>query len=215
MINKIKFRFINSEKGVTLAEVIVIVVIVALFSVIVVANFPEIQEQRALSSASYALAQDLRRAEDLGLSGVKIKDSGGNPIAVKGYGLYIDVTLATKYLVYADIFDGNALHNYMYNGNFDTNFCSESTNPTTDCIVQIVDMGEINQSLFVNAINNKDDNPISGNNVSINFMPPGPIIKITNDAIPPVSYPTIKIILSNGSLTRTVLINNHGLINVQ
>jgi type II secretory pathway pseudopilin PulG len=94
---------INSA-GITLVEIIVVIFIIALFSAIVIADFPTIQKHFALSRASYQLAQDLRKIQDLGLSGVQTKDMIGNTISVQGYGIYINTSQSREqYVMYADV----------------------------------------------------------------------------------------------------------------
>ena len=73
------------EKGVTLVEIILVIFMITMFSGILVYNFPRVLKQFALSGASYKLAQDLRKVEDLGLSGVETIEGA------KGYGLYINI----------------------------------------------------------------------------------------------------------------------------
>ena len=72
----------SKERGITLIEVIVVMVIVTMFSMILIADFPKILRQFAISRASYKLSQDIRRTEDLGLSGVQI---GDGLMQAKGY----------------------------------------------------------------------------------------------------------------------------------
>jgi len=79
-----------SEKGITLVEILVVIFIIAALLTILVSDFPKIQRQFALSRATYKFAQDLRKAQDMALSGEEIKKPDGTIISVKGYGIYID-----------------------------------------------------------------------------------------------------------------------------
>ena len=65
------------ERGITLVEVVVVIFIVALFTIILISDFPKMLRQLALSRVSYNFAQDLRKAQDLGLSGIALKDKNG------------------------------------------------------------------------------------------------------------------------------------------
>lgn len=214
------FKFISNlkepEKGITLVEVVVVVIIIALFSLIVIGDFPSMQAQFALSTATHTLAQDLRRAEDLGLSGVKITDIDGNPINVKGYGVYASYTTSvpynTQYIIYADLDN-----DHRYDGTFSTTLCGEQANPNTDCPVQIIDISQFNPSLYISSITDSYDNVILGTGISVNFVPPDPTVDILDNYSPTLSYSYdgVKIILSNGIGNRTIFVNNYGLIDAQ
>jgi len=195
----------NLNKGITLIELVVVIFIIALFSLIVISDFPKIQKQYALSSVTYKLAQDLRRTQDLSLSGVSINDANGNAIKIKGYGIYIPSVPTTQYIIYADVNNSQTYDSDQYL------YCASpqyaETNKTADCIIDIIDVAKQNSSLHISEIDN-----INSNYTSINFSPPGPtttIDKIILDKSP------ITISLSNGLTTRTVQVNTSGLINVQ
>jgi len=197
----------NSEKGITLVEIIITILIIALFTMITIANFPAIQKQYALSSATYKLAQDLRKTQDLGLSGVTLYDSAKKSIAVKGYGLYVNPT-KSEYIIYADV---ATTSNTSGSQNFDnTNFikCDEYdvSSDTGDCIIDTINIIQQNQNLTINGITN-----ISSPDVSINFTPPGPVTTISNLNS---GSNSVDIILSNGVSSRKISVNTSGLINV-
>ena len=210
----------NLESGVTLIEIIVVLFIIALFTVILITDFPKILRQYALSRVTYKLGQDLRRTEDLGLSGIKLLDKNGTPILVKGYGIYFNNNISqTKYLIYADVAGaadtttGIGLSNQKYDGDFDTTDYCEAVDQTaslrtTDCIIDIIDLTKENQSLSVALSDGFDDNY-----TSINFSPPAPVTTIDNLT---AGYSTIEIDLQNtDGATRAVFVNTSGLIDVQ
>lgn len=70
MVSNFKFKISNSQRGITLIEIIVVVFIISLFSSIAFLNLPKIQGSFALNSAAYELAQNIRTAENNALSGV-------------------------------------------------------------------------------------------------------------------------------------------------
>jgi len=209
MVHKFFPNIKKSEKGVTLIEIIVVILVITLFSLILIADFPKIQKQMALSRVTYKLAQDLRKVQDLSLSGVKLKDSIGNPIAVKGYGIYIDVGNPTKYIIYADI-DNTHACNYLNQPCSDSlQLCDAPTaDPKLDCALEEpVDISKENINLKISSIvgiNNK-------NFTSINFRPPDPITDIQNFIS---GRPEIVISLYNGLTYRKISVNKSGLINV-
>jgi hypothetical protein len=200
----------NYNKGITIIEIIVVIFIVTLFSVILISNFPKILRQFALSRVTYKLSQDLRKTQDLGLSGVVTNDgeTTARPIiTLKGYGVYINATQpATQYIIYADL-DNSKTYNPA-----SAIKCSDEpvNNPTSDCIIETIDVSIENPSLYIKSLSN-----VTGNITSINFTPPDPIININN-----IVYGNSKIgitigLTSDPSASRTVWINTSGLIEVQ
>lgn len=196
----------NCQKGFTLVEIIVVISIIALFSAILVSDFPKIQRQFALSSATYKLAQDLRRVQDLGLSGVQVADRQGDLIAVKGYGIYINLAQsAKKYILYADV-NGDQ----KYSGDTSFSLCSQLNNPASDCTIEVVDISKENSNLYIKQINN-----ITGNFTSINFSPPNPTITLNNLASGQSQVGIVLSLKSDVLSTRAVWVNTSGLINVK
>jgi len=203
LIKNFKFQISNS-RGITLVELIVVIFLIALFSSILISDFPRILKQFALSRATYKLGQDLRRVEDLGLSGVTINDINGNPIAAKGYGVFVDISDPTKYIIYADV---NNSKTYDANQQCDLS----GRNTTIDCAIETIDITQQNIYLKITDINNGET--ISYNSASINFSPPNPATTLTTDS---GDNPfVIGIVLENGLTSRIVLVNTSGLINVQ
>jgi len=218
-----KFQISNLEEGITLIEIIVVIFIIALFSSIIIANFPEILRQYALSKVTYKLAQDLRKTEDLGLSGVTSADANKQSIAVKGYGIYINLSQpSTQYIIYADVADANGNSDQEYSGNTPYTICS-AVNQEADRVRELdcameppIDVSNDNSSLYIKDIKNSNGSNIAGSSISINFMPPNPNIKIIDNQ--GTTYTQIGIVLglsSGSSSTRTVWVNTSGLINVQ
>jgi Tfp pilus assembly protein FimT len=198
-------KYRERENGITLVEIVVVLFIVTLFSLIVINDFPKIQRQFALSRTSYKLAQDLRKTQDLGLSGVRINDVLGDPIAVKGYGIFIDLgQSATQYIIYADV-NGNQKYEGV------NNYCSQEVDGAADCIVEMIDISKENPNVYIKTLDN-----ISGSTTSINFSPPNPIISIDNFI--PDSESKVGIVFglsTDSSATRTIWVNTSGLISVQ
>lgn len=149
----------NLEKGITLVEIIVVILIVSALSGILVADFPKIQRQFALSRATYRFAQDLRRAQDMALSGAEVKKQDGTILGAKGYGIYINLSDSAKiYILYADI-------------NGDKKYTSE----TDDYIIQTTDLNNDARGVVIKEIENTNNKQ----KISINFNPPNPTISIS------------------------------------
>ena len=203
---------LSAQAGITLIEIIVSVFIITIFSMMIIADFPRILRQLALSRATYKLEQDFRRTQDLGLSGIQINNGQAEPITtIKGYGIYVDASSnnnhATQYLIYADI-DNSRTYNPIFNDE-----CGKELEsiPTSDCIIETVDVSKENSSLYIRGFEY-----ISGSHVSINFVPPNPTTNI-NDGTDN-KYSEVGIVLgldADNLATRTVMINTSGLINVK
>ncbi len=218
--------FKNLKKGITLIEVSIAIFFIVLFSLIIIADFPKILRQSALSRVTYKLAQDLRRAQDLGLSGVIIKDANGEKITVEGYGIYVNTPPVNQYVIYADVPDGGGSFDQKYSGGLSYPRCDQVnqgvpiTSPLiTDCVIEVVDVKDENPSLSIDKlVDNSNSNSI-GYGASINFKPPNPTINIEdNQAEQSNTYsgPGVKIVLRNtDGFTRAVSINSSGLIEVQ
>jgi len=186
----------NLEKGITLIEIIVVIFIISMFSTVLISDFPRIQRQFALSRATYKLAQDIRKTQDLGLSGVKITDAEGNLIDAKGYGIFINLAVlpSEQYVIYADK-DGDNRYTSDFN----------------DYIVETVIVNAVDSDLEIKEIININDSF-----VSINFSPPDPITKI--DTLQNNDQHRVGIVLglkSDDSVQKTVWVNTSGLIRVQ
>ena len=188
---KIKTLIKNSLKGITLIEVLVVVLIVGLLSSILVADFPKIRRQFALTRVAYKMSQDLRRTQDMGLSGQRVEG-----LDVKGYGVYVnldDLNLGNKkYIIYADIND-------------DQQYVQK-----TDFIIEEISFGQTELGVIIDRIANTDNRWID-----INFKPPNPTITITS-LLPNTNQAQIIFGLeSDPSNERIISVNTSGLIEVK
>ena len=160
----------SSSRGITLIEILVVVFIIALFSSILVTDFPKIKRQFALTRAVYKMSQDLRRTQDMGFSGQQIEG-----LDVKGYGVYINLNDANlrnkKYIIYAD--RGNTPDQKYSEESFVD--CRQQTNPQADCVIEEIDLSQTEPEVIINTIENTAD----GRWVDINFAPPNPATTIT------------------------------------
>jgi type II secretory pathway pseudopilin PulG len=194
------------EKGITLIEIIIVVFMIVIFSMILISNFPGIQGQLALARASYKLAQDLRRAQDLSLSGAEVISSDGQHIKSAGYGIYINLYQDNKkYELYGDTcFSSSNPTDHKYTPPGYT--CSDG-----DQAVDQIDMALESPGIHIKEI----DNVADSSSTSINFSAPEP--KVDMDGLLP-NYQEVDIILSldsDESATKTVSIYTSGLIQVK
>jgi len=227
--HKCNFRlFSESGAGITLIEIIVVIFLIAVFSVIIISDYPKIQRYFAVSRTAYKLAQDLRKTEDLGLSGVPLNDKNGASIMIKGYGTYVNVSSqpAEQYIIYADVagapINGVRTSDQKYSGDLSYPLCSQvdqsqlpGNQLTWDCVMELIDISDVknggNPDLYIKSISNIGSNT----NTSINFSPPNPNINIDNLSPGQSSIGIVLGLSSDPSSARTVWVNTSGLINVQ
>jgi len=163
----------NLNKGITLIEILVVIFIIAALLTILVADFPKIQKQLALSRATNRFAQDLRRAQDMALSGAEIKKPDSTTLNAKGYGIYINLNnSANEYIIYADL-NNDQKYNADTLGNIDCDNYSPGSN-TGDCVIETIDLNNDAKGVVINAISNTNNSQY----ISINFNPPNPTISI-------------------------------------
>lgn len=185
----------NFRRGVTLIEVIAVIAIIAVLLLIIVANFPAIKRQFALSRAAHKFAQDVRRAEDLALSG---SGAIGN---AQGYGIYVDLSDKKRYLIYADI-----------KGESKPAGCFDKPQAYDGCdeIVEEIDLAKDSPGVSIKEIN------YTSSPMSINFTPPNPTVNITG--FDPRNENRVWIVFNldtDKNNIRTVYVFISGLIQVQ
>ena len=191
----------NSVRGITLIEILVVIFIIAVFSSILVVNFPKIARQFALTRAVYKMSQDLRRAQDMALSGQQVQG-----INVKGYGVYINLDSPSlgnkKYVIYADM---NNDQQYDLSGVI----CGQQL-PNQDCIIETIDFSQTEFGVVIDRIENTNNRWID-----INFKPPNPTTTITS-LLSGLNRAQIIFALESDLLkTRIVSVNTAGLIEIK
>jgi len=140
--------FSESGKGFAIIELIVVIAIVGALTAVAISNFPKIKLQLSLSRAAHAFSQDLRKAQQMALSGLIYKDSSGTEQEVDGYGVYVDLDGQgdKKYIIYADKSPGNK----EYDG--------------SDYLVEFIDLSVREPGIKIKEIHN-----VSSDKASINF----------------------------------------------
>ncbi len=192
----------NFNRGITLIEVIVAIFIVVLFSMMLVSDFPKIRRQFALSRATYKLAQDLRRTQDMSFSGLQLKNKDGDDIVANGYGLYFDPAGSDKaYMIYANV---NEVEAFDAGSAVD---CGDQTGEQEgeDCIIETINADTDSRGVF---IKNTDS-------LSINFTPPNPKTTITESSSEVSSADITLGLEADESSERKVSVNTSGLIEVK
>lgn len=198
------------ECGTTLIEIIVVVFITVIFSSILISNFPEILRQFALSRVTYKLAQDIRKTQNWGASGVLIAeeiDGQSQQIMAKGYGVYINLVSSWQYIIYADRGESP---NFKYDGN--SQLCSQNLFPFEDCVIETINIALGNPDLYIKEIINIG---YGYSFTSMNFSPPNPNTSIDNLGFGSNQVGIVVGSLSEASLSKTVWVNTAGLIRIE
>lgn len=211
------------QEGITLVEIAVSLLIMSMLSMILMANFPKILNDFALSRVTYKLAQNIRKTQDLGLSGLRIVDSAGEPISrARGYGIFVYIepsTPTTKYILYADLSNsGQDDGSKNYDGIVGSYvFCAEVSSPGSDCVLELLDVSDEDNEVYIKELIN-----VNQNYVSINFRPPDFVnidtkctVKEFCEHDPASEVGIVLGLLSDNTVSRTVWVNTSGLVRVQ
>jgi len=92
--NNIQKNYLGQQAGFTITELLVVMFIISLLSSLVLANHRSGQKRYALSQATQQLVSDLRRVQNMAMSGVDMADRSG-------YGVYVEKD-DNFYIIYAD-----------------------------------------------------------------------------------------------------------------
>lgn len=110
----------KANMGFTIIELIVVMFIITLLSTLVLANYRQGQWTYSLSRATQQMASDLRKAQNMAMSGVDIEGQ------YCGYGIEIYVNPRPySYRFYADVVDDCSDSNHKYDG---SDFVIETVN---------------------------------------------------------------------------------------
>lgn len=182
------------QGGFTVIELLVVVSIIVIFPAIVIANFPQIRLQFALSRVAHTFAQEVRRTQDLSIASMQYRDSFGNIQAISGYGVSIDISAMgnKKYIIYADSKPGNKQHD------------------VTDYTVKSVDFSADEPGIII-----KEINYVLGSSVSVNFTPPDPQVTITQLDSGQTAVNVVFALESDLQNTKMVSVNTAGLVEIK
>jgi len=90
-------RYTRKGAGFTLVEMLVVIFIIGLVSSIMIVNWRKNEKQYQLQGAAQEIVQNIRKAQQMALSGAKITTQ-----PINSYGLYFEVATRTSYLIFAD-----------------------------------------------------------------------------------------------------------------
>jgi len=99
---------VAKKLGFTLVEVLVVLSVTTLLSTLVFSSYKDSQKRYALVQDAQKLASDIRRAQNMSVSGTETPGKCSRDSSCYGYGVYIEKG-SDFYLIYADK-DGDSLH---------------------------------------------------------------------------------------------------------
>jgi len=173
----------KKASGFTLIEMLVVMVIIGVLSTFVLTNYRGNQKKYALEQAAQKLVSDIRRAQNMAISGVEITGVCDESNSCDGYGLYVNMS-DNFYIVYAD-----------KNGNF-------TFQPGPDATIETINLPD--------EIEIQDVLPLPPK-AHIFFKPPEPITFINGKDDVGESGAIILGVVDT-SLTKTVTVTTAGLV---
>ncbi len=89
--------FMNSKKGFTLIEILVVIFIVGLLSAVVFSNFRQGEKEYSLNANAQGLISELRKAQSMAMSGAGVSSG-----SYYGYGIHFSEDSANSYILFGD-----------------------------------------------------------------------------------------------------------------
>lgn len=231
---KTKGKKSELSRGFVLAELLVVVFVIATLTVVIIVNFSSIRDELALKRTVYQFAQDVRRTQEMAMSSTKLKPEevescflpfhsaqlGGfweleqTFLQSKGYGIFINPNENNMgYKLYADTAPDPTLEcencPCLPEGEGEPCFGYYSNG---DCIVKTISIQE--KGVIIKEIKNTTSNT-TYQKVSINFKPPNPDVNIKWPENDEGDVEIIFAINSNQSKTKGVSVSRTGLIEIK
>jgi len=183
----------NSQKGLTLTELLVVTGIILIMSAVVLPTWNRGRERLKVIRAAYQLNQDIRRAQELTLANAECKQcacSDGD--GARSYGLYFDMSQKDSYILFQDC-----------NGNKVYNPGEEKEEITLESKVELEQLEQLPQGATPTTLN-------------IVFLPPDPTVIVRDNygTYPQEDVRKGIIKLKADNFTREVATNKIGLVEV-
>ena len=89
-----------SEKGFSLLEMLVVLFVISLLTVMILANYQDNRKKYTLLQSSQKLVSDLRKVQNMAISGTEITDLCSVSSICFGYGIYFNSN--SSYILFAD-----------------------------------------------------------------------------------------------------------------
>jgi len=182
-----------SNKGFTLAEVLIVIAIMLFLFPMVLTNYNTGDKQFSLYRSAHDLAQDLRSAQEMAMTGVQFDES----FPAGGYGLFFEVN-KNSYILFADC-DGDN----KYDASGIATSCAEASSESGGSYPEKIQDLSLESGVIISSIT--PSSPLT-----IVFFPPIPVITIRPQ--PSSNEAVIELML--GGRSKVVTINTVGLIDV-
>jgi type II secretory pathway pseudopilin PulG len=172
------------KKGFTLIELLAIISITVVMTVALFSNYGKNSDLFALERSGQKLSQDLRRSQEMAMSGFE------GAVSSNGYGIYFDKTSGNegKYIIYM-------------------NYSNMYYEVGTDTIKETINL---ESGIKICGIKS---NTLDVNTVSVSFEPPDPLTYIDSN-YSGYEASIILCSIKDTNQTRTIKINNAGRIEV-
>lgn len=182
------------NKGFSLIEILIVIIIMAILSVVIFANYRSGQQQFVLQRATYKLAQDIRRVQVMaGLveDACKKFDNDFHADYEYGYGIFLEMTPEPETKKYELIADCNG----------------DGKQSSGDEIIETIDFEEgiKVKELKIDGLNK--------NKISVVFSPPDPSVFIKNGGAGNLAEIVISL-EEDLTKTKTIIVNKAGLIDI-
>lgn len=187
------------NKGFTLLEIVVVISIVAIFSILIITNYHGGGRELSLLRSTHKLAQDLRVAQEMAMSSRKFHEL----VPEGGYGVYFEKD-QNSYILFADCNNNGEYDNSYICPDCSVEPCVESS--FTEKVEEIF----LEEGINVSEISVFFGGP-SLSSISVSFLPPDPTVIIRHNEIDELSA---YINLSYNGRERVVSINNIGSIDI-
>ena len=197
MAGNSSYLIMSSSKGFTLLELIVVVGIIATLSSIVLGGYRTGEDKFSLQRSAHKLSQDLRRAENMAMTGKSAPITFGEIFPSGGYGFYFAEGVSS-YIFFCD-----CNNNAEYEASGSAVSCATSTDAVP--FPEIMETLSLESGVVISSVS-----PSTA--FSITFFPPDPVIKITGADSSTSTEATITLELYGK--TKTITINTVGLIDI-
>jgi len=186
-----------SNKGFTLAEVLIVIAIMLFLLPMVLTNYNAGDKQFSLYRSAHDLAQDLRNAQEMAMTGKTTPVQFGENFPAGGYGLFFE-DYKNSYILFADCDGDNE-----YDASGIAASCAEASSASGESYPE--KLQELSLESGVVILSLTPSSPLT-----IVFFPPIPVITIRPQ--PSNNEAVINLVL--GGKSKIITINTAGLIDV-
>ena len=187
----------KNSAGFTLAEVLIVIVIILFLFPMVLTNYNAGEKQFSLYRSAHGLAQELRNTQEMAMIGKITPVQFGQNFPAGGYGLYFE-DYKNSYILFADC-DGDN----KYDSSGSATMCDNASTGPGESYPEKIKEFFLEPGVIILSI-------IPSEPLAILFFPPTPIITINPQPFDNQAIITISL----SGKTKTITINTVGLIDV-